>query len=99
MHHGFHSAALSAAHKCMIQPRVPKLISQSAPANMKKRNAAKTRPCTNWPRPGTKRLQSEAITFPAEPCPALITSNKSPGRRVVYPANGRSRAKKSITSG
>ncbi|MFQ3192108.1 MAG: hypothetical protein ACI936_003259, partial [Paraglaciecola sp.] len=32
------------------------------------------RPCTNWPKPGIKKLHIAAKTLPPEPCCAIKTS-------------------------
>ncbi len=32
------------------------------------------RPCSSCPKPGIKKLQSAAITFPADPCSDMVLS-------------------------
>lgn len=53
----------------MIQPSQT-IHKTPAITNMKR--ASSKRPWTSWPRPGTKKLQSAAITFPPDPCPVIF---------------------------
>ena len=50
----------------------PKATNQSAPAARKNKSAARIRPWINCPKPGKKKLQRAAITFPAVPRPVLM---------------------------
>ena len=42
------------------------------PTTTKNKNAGNNRPCTNCPKPGIKKLQTAASTFPPDPCPDIM---------------------------
>ena len=50
----------------------PKSIHHIAAAITNINSAKRGRPCRSCPNPGTIKLQSAAITFPPDPCPAMI---------------------------
>jgi hypothetical protein len=60
----FHRAASTQEKMC---PSHPSQISHNNPVIKKWNSAARTRPCSNWPSPGIKKLASAAITLPLEP--------------------------------
>jgi hypothetical protein len=68
---GLYTAACKHAAKCPIQPPVVKVISQIRPVNTNQNSAHSQRPCTNWPKPGIKKLHTAAMTLPVDPWPTF----------------------------
>src|SRR5204863_8265561 len=60
-------------HRWMIHPSKK---NQRIAARQNWTIAISNRPWSNWPRPGTKKLQSAARTLPAEPWPAMLRRYK-----------------------
>ncbi len=66
-------AASMIDQRWMTHPIVPREITQITPAKTNMIPALIIRPCINCPSPGMKKLANAAITFPVEPCSAIVS--------------------------